>query len=100
MVSWRGGVSVSASAAQRRRVNGDKKIASYVTKRGMVPDPSAEVCASLPPGPLLPASLSPSLLPAQHAAWVSAGCADSTTAPLKLLGLSVSEASSWLLGRA
>jgi len=33
---------VSASAAQRRRVNGDKKIASYVTKRGMVPDPSAE----------------------------------------------------------
>eukprot|EP00962_Isochrysis_galbana_P052865 scaffold24329_cov101-Isochrysis_galbana.AAC.3 len=39
---------VSASAAQRRRVNGDKKIASNVTKRGMVTDPASEVRTHAP----------------------------------------------------
>uniref|UniRef100_A0A7S4FBM1 Stress-associated endoplasmic reticulum protein n=1 Tax=Chrysotila carterae TaxID=13221 RepID=A0A7S4FBM1_CHRCT len=33
---------VSASEAQKRRVKADKKVASYVTKRGLVPDPAAE----------------------------------------------------------
>ena len=50
-------LQVSSSNAQKRRINSDKKMQNNITKRGMVPDPAAEVrahacpsaCASLPP---------------------------------------------------
>ena len=34
---------ISAANAQKRRVTADKKTANNVTKRGMVPDPAADV---------------------------------------------------------
>jgi len=44
-------LQVSASAAQHRRVASDKKLASHVTKRGMVPAAAAEVSLGLRSAP-------------------------------------------------
>ena len=57
-------LQVSAANAQRRRVSGDKKVAANVTKRGMVPDAAAEVCAALP--------ARPNLAPSERRAWRAA----------------------------